>query len=45
MSARKPDLNLQELLTRLRIWLVELAAFIVFAVWLFRSVLHELSVH
>ena len=44
MSARKPGFNLQEFLTQVRVWIVELAAFVVFVVWLYRSVLHELSV-
>lgn len=44
MSARKPGFNLQEFLTRVRIWIVEIAAFVVFVVWLYHSVLHELAI-
>jgi hypothetical protein len=43
MPLGNQDFNLQDFLTRLRIWTVELAAFVVFIVWIVRSVLHELG--
>lgn len=36
--------NLDRLLTQVRIWAVELAATVVFLVWLFRVLMHELGV-
>jgi hypothetical protein len=41
---RKHNFNLHELLMQLRVSAMELAATIVFFVWLFRALLHELGV-
>jgi len=45
MPARKSGFNLHKLFTQARIFAVELACLVVFLVWLYRSVAHELSMH
>jgi len=45
MPARKSGFSPQQFLTNARIWVVELTAFVVFVVWLYRTVAHELTMH
>jgi hypothetical protein len=41
---RKSDFDLHGLFVKVKMWAIELAATVVFLVWLFRAVVHELGV-
>jgi hypothetical protein len=40
---KKRGFNLNRLLVQVRVWAVELTATLVFLVWLYRALLHELG--
>jgi hypothetical protein len=44
LTNRKRGVNLHQLLIQARIWAVELTATVVFFVWLYHALLHELGV-
>jgi hypothetical protein len=42
--AKKHNFNLQKRLVQVRIWAIELTATVVFLMWLYHALLHELGV-
>jgi hypothetical protein len=45
MPQRKRSVNLHKLLVQVRIWAAGFATTVVFLMWLYHALLHDLSVH